>query len=422
MITMNYIKKCQKLYYEKLSNGLEIYMFPNSKMKGYNATLITRYGSNIKKFIPIGETKYCHLPLGVAHFLEHKMFDMEDNDPFTFYSKTGTYANAGTNYYSTRYYIHGDKCFKKNLDFLLDMVYTPFFTDVSVQKEMGIIKEEIKMYDDEIEYTLDDMMKHNLFQYNVLDKIAGTCSSIEKITKEILFKTWQTFYQPSNMALIVTGNFKTSNVIEIVKNNKALNKMITNMPIKYLTKKDTKKVNNEYSSLKDHVMIPKLKYSFKFDLNTFGLENSLLVETCMNIIFQILLGESSAFYEKILNEGLATGYYVDYCRYENIYIVDIEAESNYADIFKDEIDKLFSNIIINEEDLERIKRVMLATEIRISDSVETLNDCICEEFIYDTIKIEKTSFIKSISINDINKIISKLDLSNKSFIIMFPEE
>ena len=102
MKTYNYFGKEQKVYYEKLDNGLDIYVIPNKKRGNYYVELITKYGSNIKESIPIDSNQYLKLPGGVAHFLEHKIFDLENEDPFTFYSKTGTYVNAGTNYFLTK--------------------------------------------------------------------------------------------------------------------------------------------------------------------------------------------------------------------------------------------------------------------------------------------------------------------------------
>ena len=111
MKILNYFGKEQKIYYEKLNNGLEIYIVPNHNHANYHIEIVTKYGSSIKEFIPIGEKNYLKLPLGVAHFLEHKMFDMENSDAFSFYSKTGTYVNAGTNYFYTKYYIDGKLSF-----------------------------------------------------------------------------------------------------------------------------------------------------------------------------------------------------------------------------------------------------------------------------------------------------------------------
>ena len=217
MKELNYFGKEQKIYYEKLNNGLEIYVVPNSNQDNYHIELVCKYGSSIKEFIPIGEKNYIKLPLGVAHFLEHKTFDMEESDAFEFYGKTGTYVNAGTNYFYTKYYIDGKKSLKKNLEYLLDMVYTPHFKEERVESEKGIIAEEIKMYDDEVDWILDFESKNNLFFTTVNEKIAGTVESIQEIDSNILQKTYDTFYQPSNMFVVATGNIKANEIIDIIK-------------------------------------------------------------------------------------------------------------------------------------------------------------------------------------------------------------
>ena len=154
----------QDVYLETLKNNLNIIMVPYTNKKNYFITYATRYGSNINAFIPVGSKKGITVPNGIAHFLEHKMFEQADGvDPFTFFAESGTGANASTSYTSTQYICYGTKEFAKNLDFLLKFVNEPYFTDENVLKEKGIIKEEIKMYDDIPESVLENKLKENLY-------------------------------------------------------------------------------------------------------------------------------------------------------------------------------------------------------------------------------------------------------------------
>ena len=136
-------------YYEKLDNGLDVIMLPYSDKKNYFISYATKYGSEVSKFIPVGQDEMIKVPDGVAHFLEHKMFEQEDGiDPFSFFSESGTGSNASTSFDFTQYICYGTKEFEKNLKYLLSFVNKPYYTDENVEKEKGIIAEELKMYDD----------------------------------------------------------------------------------------------------------------------------------------------------------------------------------------------------------------------------------------------------------------------------------
>ena len=418
---LNYFGKEQKIYYEKIDNGLEVYVVPNYNQDNYHIELVTKYGSRIKEFIPINEKYYLKLPLGVAHFLEHKLFDMENSDAFEFYSKTGTYINAGTNYFYTKYYIDGKKNLKKNFEYLLDMIYTPFFKDERIDSEKGIIAEEIKMYDDEVEWILDYESKKNLFNTTVNEKIAGTVDSIQKINANILQRTYDTFYQPSNMFVVATGNVKKDEIIDIIKNNSSINSRKTNKKIIYQELNEKIDIPKEYSLLKENIIVPKLSYSYKFDLDKIY-HDRLLARLYLSIIFTDLFGETSKFNEKVLNEELAINFYIDHLNFDNIYTFSIEAESEYADLFKEEIDHTLKDINILEEDFNRIKKIWISVTTRSLDNKENLAYSIVDDIIKDGKVYDQLELINKLKYDELKNIIKKLDFSHKSFVLMIPKE
>ena len=421
MRTYNYFGNEQKIYYDKLSNGLEIYLIPNNDHANYHIEIVTKYGSGISEFIPVGKKEYYKLPLGVAHFLEHKMFDMEKGDAFSFYSKTGTYINAGTSYFCTRYYIDGKKAIKKNLDYLIDLVFTPYFTEERVNSEKGIIAEEIKMYDDEAEWILDYNSKNCVFKTTVTDKIAGTVTSIQKINPEIIKMTYDTFYQPSNMFIVITGNFNKNDILNVIKNNKSLKEIKSNQEIIIKKTKETKEVVSEYKLLSEDIILPKISYVYKFDLNDYG-DNYLLTRMYLNLLFTHLFGDTSKFNDIVLEKSLVTDYYMDHLSFNNIYSMSVEAESEYADLLKDEVDKTMKNIMISEEDFERIKKIWISIVIRSLDNKESLASSIIDDLIKDGEVSDQLELINELNYQELLNIISKLDLSNKSFILMVPKE
>ena len=209
------------LYTEELDNGLRVFIVPKTDVNGIYATLSTKFGSVYKEFVPLNEKKMVSVPLGVAHFLEHKMFEQKNNiDPFTFYSERGSDANANTSNYKTTYLFSGPNFFDENINYLLDYVQDPYFTDENVEKEKGIIEQEIKMYEDDPYFKMYDGIIYNTFiKHPIKYPIAGTVEDVRKITKEDLYTCYNTFYHPSNMFLVITGNVDPKEAMEVIKIN-----------------------------------------------------------------------------------------------------------------------------------------------------------------------------------------------------------
>lgn len=421
MITYNYFGKEQKVYYEKMDNGLDVYIIPNHHVKRYYIEIVTRYGSDIKEFILPNQTEKFKIPLGTAHFLEHKKFDMEKEDAISYFTKDGLYVNAGTNYQYTKYYIGGIKRFRKNFDYFLTMMFTSHFKDCEVEREKGIIKEEIKMYDDEPEYILDDVVRKCLYKNVYQDKIAGTTKSIEEINADILNKCYNVFYQPSNMILIVSGNVNKNEVMNIIKNNESLRKRASNIPINYEEKKEEKAVVSEYQKIYADILSSKMEYCFKIDLSTLGKKSYFELCFYIKIIMSILFGDGSSFDEEISMNNLATSFYYDVSAYQNICTISFFSESEYADLIKEEIDKTLKNIHIEKEDFERIKNVLESIMIRSIDNIEYLASNISNTVLKNKKYIDKKELLDNIEYNELLEIIKELDFSNKTFILMLPK-
>ena len=143
MIKLTYFGEEQIVYYEKLDNGLEVFIAPNKMVNSYRVDLVAKLGASVTEFIPVKEKEYIKMPLGTAHFLEHKLFDTKDGDATFLFDDAGVVTNASTNYYYTNYFIEGKKQFKKNLNLFLDVFYTPYFEKDRIENEKGIIGEEI---------------------------------------------------------------------------------------------------------------------------------------------------------------------------------------------------------------------------------------------------------------------------------------
>ena len=411
----------QSLYNFTLNNGFDVYLIPFKNQKNYYAVLGCKYGSSDIEFL-VDNKKY-HTPFGTAHFLEHKMFEMENGiDPFKFFSESGVNTNASTTFYNTRYYIWGINDIEKNINYLLDFVYSPYFTDDNVLKEKGIIKEEILMYEDDPEWALDDEMRKNLFyKLPCREKIAGTCKTVDSITKEDLLNAYNTFYKPNNMFLIVGGNIEPKKIENIIKNNKILNSIKEKKLINRIKYNEPDDVKEEFKKIYRMVKIPKIRISIKINKDKFNNFSDIEKNMYMGIIMTNLFGSTSSFKEKVSLEGLTSGFYVEKNDYDNFMTLDITCESDKADMFIDEVKKTLTNIKIKSTDLERIKKVWIASEIRMIDSVEmTVDNIFSDLTMYNKIYLDRVKQIKDLNIKKLNKFIKELDLSNQSLVFVLP--
>ena len=413
----------QTLYYEKLENGLEVYMLPYKNKSNYTMHYLTKYGSIQTTFIPYGEKEKITVPDGIAHFLEHKMFEQEDGvDPFTYAAKTGTYSNASTNFECTRYYFEGNQAFQDNLNYLLDFVGSPYFTDENVEKEKGIIAEEIKQYDDEVEWVFEEEIKKALLQKdNHRVDIAGTIESINTITKEDLYNTYYTFYQPSNMFLVISGDFKVEDAINTIKNNETLRNAKTNFKVKVFQEEEPLAVNEKIKELEFNVVNTKVGYGIKIPIK--NIKDKYLFNLYIGLMLSIKFGLSSVFREKLKKEQLMTSFYMEREIVGEYLIIVFKADSETPFELIEEIKKELSNIEIPEEEINRLKKVWISSEVIMIDNINMSLENIVDDIIeFGDIIPNKVEIFRSLNKKDYDKILSSIDFSNSSTVIIRPKE
>ncbi len=413
----------QTLYYEKLENGLEVYMLPYKNKSNYTMHYLTKYGSIQTTFIPYGEKEKITVPDGIAHFLEHKMFEQEDGvDPFTYAAKTGTYSNASTNFECTRYYFEGNQAFQDNLNYLLDFVGSPYFTDENVEKEKGIIAEEIKQYDDEVEWVFEEEMKKAILQKdNHRVDIAGTIESINTITKEDLYNTYYTFYQPSNMFLVISGDFKVEDAINTIKNNETLRNAKTNFKVKVFQEEEPLAVNEKIKELEFNVVNTKVGYGIKIPIK--HIKDKYLFNLYIGLMLSIKFGLSSVFREKLKKEQLMTSFYMEREIVGEYLIIVFKADSETPFELIEEIKKELANIEIPEEEINRLKKVWISSEVIMIDNIHMSLENIVDDIIeFGDIIPNKVEIFRSLNKKDYDKILSSIDFSNSSTVIIRPKE
>ncbi len=198
-------------------SGLRVFVYPKAHFSSSYALFGTRYGSIDNVFRRAGDAAFTEVPAGIAHYLEHKLFENEDEDAFARYARTGANANAYTSFEKTCYLFSCTKHFTESLEILLDFVQKPYFTPETVQKEQGIIAQEIRMGDDDPDSKVFwNLLKAMYRNHPVRIDIAGTVESIAQIDADLLYRCYRTFYHPSNMVLCAAGNVNPDEVFALV--------------------------------------------------------------------------------------------------------------------------------------------------------------------------------------------------------------
>ncbi|MCL2560685.1 MAG: insulinase family protein [Turicibacter sp.] len=297
----------ETVYYEQLANGLQVYVMPKAGFNKTYATFTTKYGSIDNHFVPLGGEELVQVPDGIAHFLEHKLFEKEDYDVFQKFSASGASSNAFTSFTRTCYLFSTTSEVETNLTTLLDFVQAPYFTAETVEKEKGIIEEEIKMYDDNADFKVYFGTLNNLFvNHPIKIDIAGTVASIYEITAEDLQLCYDTFYHPSNMVLFVVGDVEPESVMAHIKDNQDAKAYEAAPEIKRYFPDDPVQVAVPHREVQMQVSVPKVYVGVKGrvapDETAY---EALEKDMAMDVLLEMMFGGSSDYFEKALDEELA---------------------------------------------------------------------------------------------------------------------
>lgn len=296
------------LYQETLDNGLEVYILPKPGFNQTFATFSTRYGSIDREFIIPRTGEKVTVPDGIAHFLEHKMFEEEDGDIFRHYAKYGASANAFTSFDMTTYLFSATSNVKENLEVLLDSVQSVYLTDENVEKEKGIIGQEIRMYDDDPDWRSYFGLLRGMFgTHPIRIDIAGTVESISEITKETLLDCYHTFYHPSNMNLFVVGPVNPQEMVDVIKENQSRKTFGSQGEIERIYPQESPESAEKRIEYQLPVSIPRCLVGFKevvtADEQLTG-RDLIKRELTTAIGFDALFSRSSELFNRLYGEGL----------------------------------------------------------------------------------------------------------------------
>ncbi|GKW44848.1 EF-P 5-aminopentanol modification-associated protein YfmH [Planococcus sp. NCCP-2050] len=420
----------ETLYHEKLANGLEVYILPKKGFSKTFATFTTKYGSIDNHFVPYGEEEPIKVPDGIAHFLEHKMFEKEDGDIFQQFSKQGASANAFTSFTRTAYLFSATGQINENVETLLDFVQSPYFTEKTVEKEKGIIAQEITMYDDQPDWRLYFGMIENLYKnHPVKIDIAGTVDSIQDITAEHLYTCYNTFYHPSNMVLFVVGAVDPEQMMEFIKANQDQKTFEEPKEIKRIYPEEPIEVAIKERTLEMSVQKPKIFVGIKPEVLDYSGKAMLKHELAAELAFELLFGRTSDFYHHAYESNLIDeSYSFDYSLENGFGYALIGSDTNEPEKLIREInhtlDQAMEKWPFGQADLDRIRRKKIGFFLRALNSPEFIANQFTRYAFNDMNLFDVVPMLEEIEVPDLQAAFAtvSLDSQRSTFTIVPPKK
>lgn len=358
-------------------SGLKIVLYPKEGYTSTYAVFGTKYGSIDRSFKKSGDEKAHEVPAGIAHFLEHKLFESEDGDAFEKYAKTGASANAYTSFDATCYLFSCTENLMESLEILMNFVQNPYFTAQTVEKEQGIIGQEIRMYDDDpqwrVMFNLLGALYHN---HPVKIDIAGSVESIAEINADLLYDCYKTFYNLGNMMLCVAGNFDADEVLALA--DKVL-KPAEPIEIERIFPDEPKEVAQKRVEQKLAVSVPLFQFGFKEQVSKERLsaKDAALTE----ILLEIIASKSSPLFRRLLDEGLVntntfgTEYFEGPGYASVIFSGESKDPDKVAEAIVQEADRL-RNEGIDEQAFERAKKAVYGRNLSALNSTDNIANAV----------------------------------------------
>lgn len=421
--TMHYDHLDEVVHKQVMDNGLEVFIIDK---KGYNkkfATYTAKYGSVDNHFKANGEIH--NVPDGIAHFLEHKMFDKETGDVFNKFSEMGASANAFTSIDRTSYLFSTTENFFENLNLLMDMVEIPYFTPEKVDKEIGIINEEIKMYQDNPGYRLYHETLNAMYENSpVAIDIAGTLESISEITADHLYLCHKTFYAPDNMVMILAGDFNIEETFKFIETHQNKRPVYEPSNIERYTPEEPYAVKTPKKVMELAVSTPKVMLGFKTLPDESDNQTRERRDAAMLFALDMVFGEQSPYYEDLLERGIIDDSFNFAYQEETLARHTLmAAETEDTETFTTEITRIIDEVkakdFFTEKRLQSQKRELLGDYLTSLNSPEYIANQYTKYYFdgYDLYNVPKV--IDSITLDDVkNYFNSSIDTKNMVEVIV----
>ncbi len=397
----------ETLYHEVLPNGLTVYLLPKNDYHKTYGLFSTNYGSIDNEFIPYGEKEKVKVPDGIAHFLEHKLFEKEDGDVFQLFGQQGASANAFTSFTKTSYLFSTTDQVEQNLTTLIDFVQAPYFTEETVNKEKGIIGQEIQMYEDDPNWRMFFGILNNLYPAHPLHiDIAGTVESIDKITAQDLYTCYRTFYQPSNMVLFVVGKMEPEKLMKLIRENQEAKKFPPKQEIVRYFPENTKEIIKQ-SALEAAITRDKFVLGIK-GLDTLPQEGTELLryKTAINLLFQMILGNTSRNYLAMYNQGIIDDSFgFEFSLDREFHFADFSGDTDEPEKAAEKVKEIILGFAddpeVSEMNLDLLKKKMLGQYFQSLNSIEYIANQFTQSLFGDRTLFDLPEIIDSIQMKDV---------------------
>ncbi|GAK10979.1 LOW QUALITY PROTEIN: peptidase [Geomicrobium sp. JCM 19039] len=400
----------ETLYYETLDNGLKVYVLPRHENNKTFAIFTTDYGSIDDHFSPLGQKDAIRVPDGIAHFLEHKLFEDEDGDVFDTFSKRGAQTNAFTSFTRTAYLFSSTSDVHNNVETLIDFVQKPYFTEESVEKEQGIIEQEIRMYDDDADWRLFFGLIASLYKNNTVRvDIAGTVSSIHEITKDMLYTCYETFYHPSNMVLFVTGPVDPEEMGALVRDNQAAKSFKDVEEIRREYGDEPDESNQKEDVLRMNVQTPKVLLGYKEGGDAYPLDG-LTYELAVQMLLDVMFGSGSQAYEKLYEKLIDGSFSTDFTMERSFGFSAIGGDSKDPDrlveVLRDTI-RTYKQKVLNEEEIEVAKKRKIGSFLKQLNSSEFIATQFTRYEMNGDALFDVVPKLEKLTIGDLEKVLQR---------------
>ena len=409
MTKFEYPELGEVLYQDRLSNGLQVCVLPRPGFSRKLAYFVTDFGSIHTDFSLEG--REIHAPAGIAHFLEHKMFDLPDGrDVSAELAALGAGTNAFTSYDMTAYYITCTENFEQALRLLIEFVSTPYFTEESVQKEMGIIDQEIGMNEDAPDSRVFEALMQSMYrEHPIRIPILGTSDTIRMITPELLYDCHRAFYTPGNMMLCVIGDVDPDRVAQIALEMLGPEKRPVGEKLRPW-QEDMTPVNGG-GTMEMEVAMPMFNIAFKAEPTGKG-ETAIRQEIVADLAAEALFGESSALYLKLYEEGLIdSSFGGGFETIDGMAMLLCSGDSHDADRVREAI-VLRANELgrdgIPEADFLRMKRSAFGRRIRDLDSFNSTCFRLCAYHLSDYDYFDFPGLYRSVEVGEVLEFLGRV--------------
>lgn len=427
MQAIPFTKLQETIYHEQLTNGLKVFILPKPGFQKTYATFSTHYGSIDNHFQVEGHEEV-QVPDGIAHFLEHKMFEEPTGDIFSKFASLGASANAFTSFDRTVYLFSATGHIEDNLSTLIDFVQNPYFTDQNVEKEKGIIGQEINMYGDNPDWRVYFGLIDALYvRHPVRIDIAGTIESISHITKETLYTCYRSFYHPSNMSLFIVGGLEPEPIMELIRANQAAKSFTPQGEIRRIFDDEPEQVKAKVKRIELPVSLPKCMFGFKEAVSNEDGNALLRKELTTKLVMDALLSPSSSLYQSLYDEGLISDAFGhEYNCGSNYAFSVIGGDTKDPELLlervSDELKRAAANGI-EVESFERSKRKKIGAFLRMLNSAEAMAHEFTKYEFKGTHLFEVLDVYENITLEDANRRINEhVDFDRLAFcVVQSPE-